>query len=49
MSLDPSHVLTSIGINADDALCALRVSMGRYTTTEDIDAFIDALAKVIDW
>lgn len=49
MSLDPSHVLTAIGIDPDDALCALRVSMGRYTTTEDIDAFIEAIPKVLDW
>ena len=49
MSLNPSHVLTSIGIDGDSALCALRVSMGRYTTEEDIDSFITAIDKVINW
>lgn len=49
MSLDPSHVLTSIGIPKDVALCALRVSMGRYTTDADIDAFIAAIPKVLHW
>ncbi len=49
MSLDPSHVLTSIGIDPDDALCAVRVSIGRYTTEQDIDAFIEAIPKVLEW
>ena len=46
-SLDPSHVLRAIGVKSDDAYCALRVSMGRYTTKEQIDAFLLALQKVI--
>lgn len=48
-SLDPSHVLLSMGISPDEARGELRVSMGRYTMQEDIDAFIDATAKVLDW
>ncbi len=48
-SLDPSHVLVSMGISADDAYCALRISMGRYTTEEQIDAFSKAVCDVIDW
>ena len=46
-SLEPSHVLRAIGISADDAYGALRVSMGRYTTKEQLDAFFDALVRVI--
>ena len=48
-SLEPSHVLKAIGINADDAHNALRISMGRYTTEDDIDAFIDVVGPVLDW
>lgn len=48
-SLDPSHVLTSIGINKSDAQCALRVSFGWDTTEKDIQAVMDALPEVIDW
>lgn len=48
-SLEPSHVLKAIGIDADAAQGALRVSMGRYTTEEDIDAFIAAIGPVLDW
>lgn len=48
-SLDPSHVLTAMGVRADDALGELRVSMGRYTTREDVASFVDAASRVIDW
>ena len=48
-SLAPSHALKAIGINADDAHNALRISMGRYTTEDDIDAFIDVVGPVLDW
>ena len=46
-SLDPSHVLLAMGISRKDALGALRISFGRYTTEEEIDAFADALAQCI--
>lgn len=48
-SLEPSHVLRSLGIDADRAHGALRISMGRYTTEADIDAFIEATAKSLAW
>lgn len=47
-SLDPSHVLTALGIRSDLALGALRISMGRYTTKEDIEAFLRALRSIIE-
>lgn len=46
-SLDPSHVLSALGINRNDALCSLRVSMGRFTTEEDIQRFADAFHAVV--
>lgn len=48
-SLEPSHVLRAMGVPADQAYNALRVSMGRYTTEEDIAAFKEALQKVLHW
>lgn len=45
-SLEPSHVLSALGIPRDEALCSLRVSMGRYTTRGDVERFIDAFAAV---
>ncbi len=46
-SLDPSHVLTALSLPRDKALGSLRVSMGPDTTKEDITAFLDAFAEVI--
>lgn len=48
-SLEPSRVLTSMGIQADWARCALRLSMGRYTTQEDVDAILAAIPDVMAW
>lgn len=36
-SLDPSHVLLAIGRPHEDAHGSLRISMGRFTTVEDIE------------
>ena len=48
-SLEPSHVLTSIGIHPDLAQNALRISMGSHTTREDVDAFLLAVPRVLSW
>lgn len=48
-SLEPSHVLHALGIGDDRAQGALRLSMGRYTTEHDVDAFLGAVAGVLDW
>ena len=48
-SLAPSHVLHALGIDDDRAHGALRISMGRGTAEEDVDAFLGAVAGVLDW
>lgn len=48
-SLEPSHVLRALGIDADRAHGALRISLGRYTTEADVDAFVAATAKTLAW
>ena len=48
-SLAPSHVLHALGIDDDRAHGALRISMGRGTTEEDVSAFLGAVAGVLDW
>jgi len=35
-AVEPSHVLTAIGLTADEARASLRFSLGRHTTTADI-------------
>ncbi len=46
-SLDPSPTLVAVGVPGNYAQGELRISMGRYTTEEDIDAFLMAFPQVI--
>lgn len=46
-SLEPSHVLTSMGISKNDAFGALRISMGRNTSSEDCLLFAEALLSIL--
>lgn len=46
-SLEPSKVLRAMGISADDAYGALRVSFGSYTSQDDLERFSDALESCI--
>jgi len=46
-SLDPSHVLLATGIPIEYAHGSIRISMGRDTTSEDIDYMIEVIPKVI--
>jgi len=47
-SLEPSHVLLSIGVPQEVAHGSLRVSVGRFTTEQDIDDFVEALIPVAE-
>jgi len=47
-SLTPSHVLTAIGLPDTLALGSLRVTLGRWTTEEDIETFLNQLKKSVD-
>ena len=40
---EPSHVLTAMGIPADEALTAIRVSFGKDSTTEDVKQLLTTL------
>lgn len=46
-SLEPSHVLSAIGIPRDLAFGSLRISIGKETSPEDIDMFISSLQGVL--
>ncbi len=48
-SLEPSHVLRALGLSADQAHNALRISLGYGTTEEEIDGFIAATPRVLNW
>jgi cysteine desulfurase len=47
-SLEPSYVLTAMGVPTDWALGALRCSPGRSTTGEDIDYVLEVLPAVVE-
>lgn len=46
-SLEPSHVLTAIGLDHEHAHGSLRFSLGKYNTDEDIDALLEKLPQVV--
>ena len=46
-STDPSHVMTAIGLTAEQALSALRLSLSRYNTQNDVDYLKEKLPKII--
>lgn len=47
-SLDPSHVLMAIGLKHEVAHGSLRLSLGRFTTQEEVDYMIETLPKVVE-
>ncbi len=47
-SLEPSHVLLSIGCPAEVAHGSLRLSLGRYTREEDIDYFLEVFPPIVE-
>ena len=44
-SLEPSHVLTAMGQTPEQASTAIRVTFGRFTTEEEVEAFAKALGQ----
>jgi cysteine desulfurase NifS len=46
-SLQPSHVLTAMGLIGDQARGSLRFSFGRFNTDADIDRALEAVPRVI--
>lgn len=47
-SLDPSHVLLSIGLPHEVAHGSLRISMSEYTTEEEVDKLIEVLPVIVN-
>jgi cysteine desulfurase len=47
-SLEPSHVLLSIGCPAEIAHGSLRLSLGRFTTSEDVDYFLEVFPPIVE-
>ena len=45
-SPEPSHVLTALGLDEETASSAARISLGRYTTDEEINLATDTLGGI---
>ncbi|MCI6487542.1 MAG: cysteine desulfurase NifS [Clostridiales bacterium] len=48
-SLDPSHVLLSLGLPHEVAHGSLRLSIGEYNTMEEIDHLIEVVPRVVQY
>ncbi len=46
-AIEPSHVLTAMGLSADQARASLRFSLGKQTTSEDIDLLLSILPETV--
>ena len=47
-SLEPSHVLLSIGLPAEVAHSSLRLTLGRWTTEEEVNKVLETLPKIVE-
>lgn len=47
-SLEPSHVLLTIGVPVEQAHGSLRLSIGRDTTDEDVDYILEKLPSIVE-
>lgn len=47
-SLEPSHVLLSIGCPPEIAHGSLRLSLGRFTTDADVDYFLEVFPPIVE-
>jgi cysteine desulfurase len=46
-AVEPSHVLTAIGLSADDARASIRFSLGRHTTEAEINYALEAVPAAV--
>lgn len=46
-SMEPSYVLRAMGLNDEDAHSSLRMSLGRFTTKEDIERAVSHIRQVV--
>jgi cysteine desulfurase len=46
-AVEPSHVLTAIGLPADEARASLRFSLGRHTTVADVDFALQVVPAAV--
>ena len=42
---EPSHVLTAMGLTPEEAHNSIRLSLGRWSTEDDIDLLLDVISR----
>jgi cysteine desulfurase len=47
-AVNPSHVLSAMGLSREEAASSIRISLGRFTEKEDIDYAASVFPKVVD-
>jgi cysteine desulfurase len=47
-SSEPSHVLMALGIPVERARGSVRLTLGRWTSTEEIDKLVEALPRIVE-
>jgi len=46
--LEPSHVLLALGLSEEEAHSSLRITLGRYTTKEEIEKLLKTLPLIVE-
>ena len=47
-SIEPSHVLSALGLSSDQARSSIRLSLGRYNTEADVDVALEVIPRVVE-
>jgi len=47
-AVDPSHVLSAMGLSREEAASSIRISLGRFTEKEDVDYAASIFPKVVE-
>lgn len=45
--MEPSHVITALGVESGDATGAIRFTLGRETTQKQLDRTVDVLKVIV--
>jgi cysteine desulfurase len=46
-AIEPSHVMTAMGLSADRARCSMRFSLGKHNTEDDIEFLLQVLPETV--